>query len=114
MSLGAMYWTDTIAPLGASATFTGVTRDAYGVGANAGASEFALFNATFYADQTGTAYIDYSSDGVNWSVCRSGSVSVSTPFALSAPIQAQFYRTRVINGSTPEGTLVVRSGFTTA
>lgn len=114
MTTNAMFWTDTTTALGGSATFTGTGRDAFGTGTGALTSSFALFNATFFADQTGTAYIDYSSDNATWSVARTSAITASTPLALTAPVQAQFYRVRVVNGSTAQGTLVVRSGFTTA
>lgn len=114
MATGALFFTDTTTALGGSATFTGTGRDAYGVGTGAGVSEFVFFNATFNTDQTGTAYIDYSTDNATWSVSRTAALAANTPLALTTPIQAQFYRVRVVNGATPQTTLVVRSGFTVA
>lgn len=114
MATNSVYWTDTTTALVGSATFTGTGRDAFGVGTAAGVSEWAYFQATFYADQSGTAYIDYSTDNATWSVARTSAVTASTPLALTTPVQAQFYRVRLVNGSTGEGTLVIRSCFTTA
>ena len=111
MTTNAVYQLETTTPLSASATFTGATRDAYGVGTQGAVSPWAFFVASIYADQSGTAYIDLSSDGTTWVIAAVLAVSPSTPATISAPVMAQFCRVRVVNGSTTQTTFAVRSGF---
>ena len=111
MTTNAVYQLETTTPLSASATFTGATRDAYGVGTQGAVSPWAFFVASIYADQSGTAYIDLSSDGTTWVIAAVLSIAPSTPATISAPVMAQFCRVRVVNGATTQTTFAVRSGF---
>lgn len=93
-------------------TFTGAARD---VGVNAGGLEgFSYFNAFFLADQAGTAFIDASNDGQTWYNITSLALVASTPVTLTSPITTRFYRARVLNGGTNQGSLFVNTSFTAA
>jgi len=100
----------TTTPLGGSATYTGTARD---TGVSAGTPQpYAYFNGFFFADQTGTAYIDCSNDNSTWTVCATASLPASTPLILTVPVMFRYHRTRLVNGSSAEGTLVVNSSYT--
>jgi len=114
MTTNAVYQLETTTPLSASATFTGAARDAYGVGTLGAVSPWAFFVATVFADQIGTAYIDFSSDGVTWNVGASLPITGSAPATISSPVVAQFSRIRVVNGSTAQSLLYVRSSYSAA
>ena len=111
MATNAVYQLETTAPLAASATFTGASRDAYGTGTQGAVSPWAFFVASVYTDQTATAYIDLSSDGATWIIAAVLPIAASTPATISAPVLAQFCRVRVVNGATTQTTFAVRSGF---
>jgi hypothetical protein len=112
MSTSSVYWTETTTALTANGTFTGTSRDAYGVGTAAGVSQFAYFNVAYYSDQAGTAYIDYSTDGSTWTLMATSALTAASSIILSVPVNAQFFRARYVNGATNQATFVVRSSFT--
>jgi hypothetical protein len=112
--MGCIFQKEATSPLTATSTFTGAARDAFGVGTNAGVSEWQMFAAHFYADQSGTAFIDSSPNGSTWTQAFTGALSASTPLVLIAPVAAQFYRARLTNGSTNQTTLVINTSFISA
>ena len=110
--MSALYQQEPTTLLTNNSTFTGSARDAYGIGANAGTSVYSAFSAQFYADQTGTASVESSPDGVTWSLVEISAVAPSLPVILNAPIQGQFYRAKLLNTGSTQGTLVINTGFT--
>jgi len=111
MTTNAAYQLESVTAQAAGATFTGATRDAYGVGTQGAVSPWAFFVSSVYTDQTATAYIDMSSDGTTWIIAAVLPIAASTPATISAPVLAQFARVRVVNGATAQTTFAVRSGF---
>jgi hypothetical protein len=114
MTTNAAYQLESATAQAAGATVTGATRDAYGVGTSAGVSQYAFFNAQAYSDQNGQLFIDQSVDGVTWVVANSAAYTGGIGATITAPIMAQFYRARVINGGTLQTTFSLRSSFSTA
>lgn len=108
----ATFWLETVANLAASATFSGPQRD---VGAaSPGPVGYAYFNAYFLADQDGTARIECSDDGATWRASATDALAAATPLILQVPVTARYHRVVLANGATPQGTVVVRSSYTTA
>lgn len=98
--------------LAGSATFTGASRDV-GVAA-ATLTNQAYFNAFFYADQAGTAYVDCSNDNSTWYVCATNALTASTPLILTVPVMTRYHRARLVNGSSAETYLWVNTSYTGA
>jgi hypothetical protein len=103
-------YTDSIAALGASATFTGTGR------ANS-AAQYAFFNATAFADQAGTLFVDQSLDtGATYQPVASQAVTASSGANLSVRLCGAFsaatlYRVRYANGAALQTTFRLSSSF---
>lgn len=104
-----VFWPETSTPLAASATFNGASRD---VGAaSPGPVTYAYFSAMIYADQTGTATLERSNDGTNWTPAATAAIVASTPLTLQVPVVARYHRIVVENGGTLQTVLSVNSGY---
>jgi hypothetical protein len=57
---------------------------------------------TVFSDQSGTAYVDHSTDGVNWDVSTSIAVTGGTGAAVDVPLYGGYFRIRYVNGATPQ------------
>ena len=103
-------FTDSSTALAASATFTGTGR------AN-NAGQFAFFNATAFADQAGTLFIDQSLDtGATYQAIASQAVAAGGAGLLSVRLcgavgTATLYRVRYVNGATLQTTFRLSSSF---
>lgn len=103
-------FTDSTAALAASAVFTGTGR------AN-NAGQFAFFNATAFADQAGTLFIDQSLDtGATYQAIASQAVAAGGAGNLSVRMcgavgTATLYRVRYVNGATLQTTFRLSSSF---
>ncbi len=103
-------FTDSTAALAASATFTGTGR------ANS-AGQLAFFNATAFADQAGTLFIDQSLDtGATYQAIASQAVAANGAANLSVRMcgavgTATLYRVRYVNGATLQTTFRLSSSF---
>ena len=103
-------FTDSTAALAASATFTGTGR------ANS-AGQLAFFNATAFADQAGTLFIDQSLDtGATYQAIASQAVAAGGASNLSVRLcgavgTATLYRVRYVNGATLQTTFRLSSSF---
>jgi len=103
-------FTDSSAALAASATFTGTGR------ANS-AGQYAFFNATAFADQAGTLFIDQSLDtGASYQAIASQAVAANGAANLSVRMcgavgTATLYRVRYVNGATLQTTFRLSSSF---
>ena len=106
------FYNETTTALGASASFTGTTRDS-GVAAGT-ATAVTYFNAYFFADQTGTAYIDCSNDASTWRPIATVALTASTGAILTAPVMTRYHRARLVNGTTAQTVCMVNSSYTGA
>jgi hypothetical protein len=103
-------FTDSTAVLAASAAFTGTGR------ANS-AGQLAFFNATAFADQAGTLFIDQSLDtGATYQAIASQAVVANGAANLSVRMcgavgTATLYRVRYVNGATLQATFRLSSSF---
>ncbi|GEN98920.1 hypothetical protein NSE01_07530 [Novosphingobium sediminis] len=103
-------FTDSTTALAASASFTGTGR------ANS-AGQFAFFNATAFADQAGTLFIDQSLDtGATYQAIANQAVAAGGAGMLSVRLcgavgTATLYRVRYVNGATLQTTFRLSSSF---
>ncbi|MBX9663472.1 hypothetical protein [Novosphingobium sp.] len=103
-------FTDSTTALAASATFTGTGR------ANS-AAQFAFFNATAFADQAGTLFIDQSLDtGTSYQAIASQALAAGSGANLSVRLcgavgTATLYRVRYVNGAGAQTTFRLSSSF---
>ena len=81
------------APLGANASVTLGPYDAI---------IYKYVNITVFADQAGTLYIEQSSDGANWDISESISVSANTGQGISREVIGRYVRVRYVNGATAQ------------
>lgn len=96
---------DTTTALGATATFTGTSRDE---GATATFNEFA---AAAFADQAGTLIIDNSTDNTTWFEASRVAVLAGQGQQLSVPALTRYHRVRYINGAVAQGSFALRSMY---
>lgn len=108
-TINASWFTDTATALSAGATFTGTSRD---LGAVSTTVPWSYFNASFDSDQAGTAYIEYSTDNVNWSTAQTSAVAANVVSNIRSVIVARYWRTRFVNGATLQTRFRVSSSFT--
>lgn len=111
----AMFWNGATGPasaLAAGAVFTGAARD---VGVAAGAAHsLGYFNAFFLADQSSTAAIEASNDGVTWYALATAPLAAGSPLILNVPVMTRYHRAKVTNGSVAQGLLWVNSAYAAA
>ena len=87
----------TTANLGGGATYTGP--------AWVDVSGYVSIIGTCFADQNGTLYLDFSSDGVNADgTPRALSYFKNRPFPFTVTPRAPFFRLRYTNGAVGQGT----------
>ncbi len=104
-----VFQNETTTSLGASATFTGTSRDA---GVAAGASYWgSYFSGFFLANQVGTAYIEGSNDNATWYIIATAPIAVSTPLILQVPVMTRYHRVRVVNGAAAQTSFFVNSSY---
>lgn len=60
-------------------------------------------SGSVFADQTGTIFIEQSSDGTNWDISTSYSVTASDGKGFVENLLLPFWRVRYVNGSTNQG-----------
>ena len=105
-----IFYNDTTAVLTGAATFTGTARD---VGVAAGtATGIGYFNAFFFADQAGTAFVEVSNDNTTWRVGATAAVAINTPLTLTVPVMTRYHRVRLLNGATLQTVVMVNSSYT--
>ena len=112
MSTASMFFLETTTPLGGSATYTGPTRDAYGVGTAGSVSQFCYFQVVVSTNQTGTLNINASTNGTTWSLVATASLAATGATTLKVPITQQFSQVVITNGSTTQTALNASSAFT--
>jgi hypothetical protein len=105
-------YTDSSTNLAGAATFTGTGR--------ASLANYTYFNATAFADQAGTLFIDLSVDtGTTYRQIRSVAVAANVAQTLVTPLTglagtATLYRVRYTNGATAQGAFQLTSSYTAA
>jgi len=85
----------TTTALGANSTYTSSKQTVAG---------FSRLVGTVYADQDGTLYVEQSSDGTNYDVTSSFSVTGGTGLGFSVEIVAPFARIKYTNGANAQTT----------
>lgn len=105
-----IYNTETTTALGASATYTGASRD---TGSAAGAAlRYNTFRAYALASHAGTMRIECSVDNTNWNrMTADTAVAANTPVTLSVPVMARYHRVVFVNGATAQTSLIITSGY---
>lgn len=99
------HYQDTITSLGASATFTGTSRDAAAVLAKK------TFNACAFANQSGTLLIEMSNDNATWCTAKKQAVVANEPVELSALIVTRYYRVKFINNAVAQTQFMLNSAL---
>lgn len=103
-------YTDSVASLGASGTFTGVGRAS-------SATQYCYFNAVAFADVAGTLFVDQSLDtGATYQPVATAAVAANGAQQLSVRLTGAFsaatlYRVRYVNGATAQGVFRLSSAF---
>jgi hypothetical protein len=103
-------FTESLAALAASATFTGIGR-------TNSSNQYAYYNITAFADQAGTLFIDQSLDsGVTYQAVASQAVAAGSAASLSVRLcgavgTATLYRPRYVNGATAQSTFRLSGSF---
>jgi hypothetical protein len=88
-------------PLGGGATFTGAYESC---------SNFASISINAQADQPGQLFCDFSADGITADRTVTLSNGVDGAFGIHSLIPVnQFYRVRIVNGATPQGSLSLQT-----
>ena len=101
---GAVY-TDSAAVLAANATFTGTSRDA---GSTVG---YGVFYASAFADQSGTVFIDKSTDATTWRAAAQAAVTANVPVEIAAHVTTRYNRVRFLNGATLQTAFLLTSSM---
>jgi hypothetical protein len=65
---------------------------------------------TVKSDQSGTLYVEQSGDGTNWDVSQSIAVTGGAGQSFSVALVAAYFRTRYVNGATPQTSFRLRVG----
>lgn len=103
-------FTESLAALAASASFTGVGR-------TNSSNQYAYYNITAFADQAGTLFIDQSLDsGATYQAIASQAVAAGSAANLSVRLcgavgTATLYRPRYVNGATAQSTFRLSGSF---
>lgn len=109
--LGSIYYNDTTTALGASATFTGTSRDT-GTAA-ASVQVYTNFRAYALASHAGTMRIECSNDNTNWNrMTADTAVAANTAVILTVPVLTRYHRVVFVNGATAQTSLIINSGYT--
>lgn len=104
-TVAPVMYADTTTILAISATYTGTSRDA---GATAA---YQLFIARAFADQSGTLYIEDSTDNSVWRVVETIAVAAGETKTLSARVLARYNRVRFVNGAVAQAAFRITSGY---
>lgn len=104
-------WNEVASPLGASATYTGASRDNGSVTGTP--SRFGSFNAYALADQAGTMRIEGSWNNSTWfRMTPDQALAANTALILTVPVLFRYHRVVVVNGATPQGSLQSCTSYT--
>lgn len=106
-----VFWTESTATIGASGSNNFTLRTNGGTAGGVG-SRFAYFIAESFADQTGTLYVDKTTDGgTTWRQVQSTAQVANTTATLKVPVTAAGYRARFVNGSTAQGAFLCTTAY---
>lgn len=100
--------TETSTALGASATFTGSSRD------SGSTPTYSRFVANVYADQASAANgarIEKSQDGTTWRPAAVATLIAGVPVELSVICTARYHRCILVNGATAQGACLITSAY---
>ena len=108
-----IFWNETTTALGASATFTGPSRDCGTAAGTQGV--YAAFNVLARANQAGTVRIEGSANGTVWApLTQDVALAANTPTILTVPLTTRFHRVVVANGATAQTSFLCNSSYTAA
>ncbi len=85
----------TTTPLAGAGVYTSTSQNL---------SRATTVSGTVFADVNGTAYVDWSGDGVNWDVSNAVPVTGGTGVSFEFDVIAQNFRLRYVNGATAQTT----------
>jgi hypothetical protein len=85
----------TATPLAGAATFTGVAEEV----TDFGEVVISMLATSSTPASSATLFVEHSSDGSNWDLSYANKIDHGTPFDLSNPLRAKFFRVRLVNGS---------------
>lgn len=103
METSPSFYSETTTALGASASFTGSSRDM--TSTNRGR----YFAVAAYSDQAGTLTIQASTDGTTFREVGRVPITAAQGATLQVPVTARYYRVVYINGATAQTTFWVTS-----
>lgn len=98
-------YNDSVTNLGASATFTGTSRDA---GAT---NTMRKFCAYAYSDQAGTLAIEVSNDNTTWRRIKTIAVAAGSASELELNVCTRYHRVVYINGTVAQGAFMLNSSY---
>lgn len=104
-TVGPTMYTDSVANLAVSATFTGTSRDAGTTPA------YQRFVASAIADQAGTLKIQRSTDATTWRDAAIVAVAANVPAELTALVTARYHRVLFVNGTTAQTLFLLTSAY---
>lgn len=67
-----------------------------------------------FSDQSGTLFVEQSSDLVNWDISTSNSVVANTGEGFKEELLSPYVRLRYVNGATGQGSFRIYTRFTSA
>lgn len=91
---------ESTTPLGDDDTFTGVTCETNG---------YEYFRTLAASDQDGTLNVQYSHDGETWFTSFSEPIAAGEATVIESTICSIYVRAQVVNGATPQTTLLFTS-----
>ena len=110
----SFYWTDSTANLAGAGSVNGAARPNGGAAGGEG-SRYNSFIAEAFSDQVGTLYVDKSVDGgTTWRQVASIASVANTSVSLKVPVSAPLYRSRFVNGATPQTAFLLTSAYSMA
>ena len=98
--------TESATALGASATYTGASRD------NGSTAAHNWFVARAFADQGGTLRVDHSTDGTTWrQLGPTVAITAGQSSEIAVRCSTRYHRMVVINGGVAQGAFLASSAY---
>ena len=98
--------TETSTNLGASATYTGASRDGGSTAVNQ------RFCARFFADQAGTCRVEMSTDGTTWRRATADTaLAANVPQSFNLDAVTRYHRCILVNGGVAQTAMLVASAY---
>lgn len=104
------FWTESTALLSGAGVFSGTARNNGGSASTFG-TRYKSFVGEFFSDQAGTAFVEKSVDGTTFRTVATAALLANTSLALTALVQAQYYRVRLVNGAVTQTVALITSAY---